>query len=75
MADLSRIESFQYPAAHFGHLSDDQQAKLDEFKTICQTEGYYTSASEDGKGEASHDDETLLYVFFFAPLELRCGAT
>lgn len=54
MADLSKIESFQYPSAHYGHLSDNQQQQLDAFKQLCQTEGYYS--------EANHDDETLLYV-------------
>ncbi|KAF2257719.1 CRAL/TRIO domain-containing protein [Lojkania enalia] len=58
MADLKRVESFQYPAAHFGHLNDPQQKALDEFKQICQDEGYYQPAAADGK--ASHDDETLL---------------
>ncbi|KAF2714115.1 CRAL/TRIO domain-containing protein [Pleomassaria siparia CBS 279.74] len=57
MADLNRIESFQYPSAHFGHLSDNQQAQLDAFKLLCQKEGYYTPA---GATEASYDDETLL---------------
>ncbi|PVI06928.1 CRAL/TRIO domain-containing protein [Periconia macrospinosa] len=59
-ADLTRIESFQYPSGHFAHLSDNQQAQLQEFKQLCQDGGYYTPAGVDGKSEASHDDETLL---------------
>jgi hypothetical protein len=60
MADLTRVESFQYPAAHLGHLTDNQQQALDAFKKLSQDEGYYKPAGADGKAEASHDDETLL---------------
>ncbi|KAF9731238.1 hypothetical protein PMIN06_012872 [Paraphaeosphaeria minitans] len=60
MQDLTRVESFQYPSGHFAHLSDNQQAQLDEFKRICQEQGYYTPASPDGATQASDDDETLL---------------
>ncbi|PSN62444.1 CRAL/TRIO domain-containing protein [Corynespora cassiicola Philippines] len=59
MADLKRIESFQYPSGHYAHLTDNQQDQLDAFKELCQTEGYYTPPGTDGK-EPSHDDETLL---------------
>ncbi|CAO2656461.1 Nn.00g052640.m01.CDS01 [Neocucurbitaria sp. VM-36] len=58
MAELSRIESMQYPAGHLSHLSDNQQARLDEFKKISQEAGYWTPAT--GLKEASHDDETML---------------
>ncbi|KAH7401326.1 CRAL-TRIO domain-containing protein [Pyrenochaeta sp. MPI-SDFR-AT-0127] len=58
MADLSRIESMQYPAGHLAHLSASQQAQLDEFKKICQGAGYWTPAV--GGKDASHDDETML---------------
>jgi hypothetical protein len=50
----------QYPAGHLAHLSDNQQQKLNEFKQICQEQGYYTPAA--GGKDASHDDETMLYV-------------
>lgn len=60
MADLTRVESFQYPSGHFAHLSDNQQAQLEAFKHICQEQGYYTPASADGATQASDDDETLL---------------
>lgn len=59
-SQLSRVESFQYPNAHLGHLTEAQQTALDKFRVLCQEKGYYTPASE-GK-EASHDDATLLYV-------------
>ena len=50
----------QYPAGHLSHLSDNQQAQLDEFKKISQEAGYWTPAT--GLKEASHDDETMLYA-------------
>lgn len=63
-ADLKRTESFQYPAAHYGHLNEAQQHALDEFKRICQDEGYYRPPGAGARSPASHDDETLLYVYF-----------
>jgi len=60
MADLTRVESMQYPAGHLSHLSDHQQAQLAEFKDICRDAGYYTPAN--GAKSASHDDETMLYA-------------
>lgn len=58
MAELTRVESFQYPSGHFAHLSENQQAQLNEFKRICQEAGYYTPAT--ATADATHDDETLL---------------
>ncbi|KAF2198991.1 CRAL/TRIO domain-containing protein [Delitschia confertaspora ATCC 74209] len=57
---LNRVDSFQYPAAHLGHLTDAQQAALDAFKQVCQEEGYYKPAGTGAVPEPSHDDETLL---------------
>lgn len=70
MADLSRTESYQYPSAHYGHLSDNQQKELDAFKLLSQQEGYYTPAGVTSV-EASHDDETLMYVAAWAQASLR----
>ena len=58
MADLTRVESFQYPSGHYAHLSENQQAQLDEFKRISREAGYYTPAT--ATADATHDDETLL---------------
>ncbi|EUC40931.1 hypothetical protein COCMIDRAFT_9280 [Bipolaris oryzae ATCC 44560] len=58
MAELSRVESMQYPAGHLSHLSENQQSQLVEFKALCEKAGYYTPAA--GQKHASHDDETLL---------------
>ncbi|KAF2399950.1 CRAL/TRIO domain-containing protein [Trichodelitschia bisporula] len=57
---LSRTDSFQYPSAHLGHLTEGQQAALDAFKKICEEEGYYHPAGSPGHVWASHDDETML---------------
>lgn len=65
-ADLTRVESFQYPSGHTSHLSENQQAQLEEFKQLCQAGGYYHPAGVDGRTEPSHDDETLLYDFLVA---------
>jgi hypothetical protein len=57
-AELTRVNSYQWPSGHVGHLSDSQQAALQSFKELCHEKGYW----EPGNGEklASHDDETLL---------------
>jgi hypothetical protein len=59
-AELRRIESFQYPNAHLGHLTPAQQSSLDAFKELCEKEGYYFPKGKDGSGDSSHDDETML---------------
>ncbi len=59
--ELSRTESYQYPSAHVGHLSNVQQSRLDAFKKLlCEEGGYYTPVNADTGKPASHDDETLL---------------
>ncbi|KAF2623475.1 CRAL/TRIO domain-containing protein [Macroventuria anomochaeta] len=58
MAELTRVESMQYPAGHLAHLSQNQQAQLEAFEKLAQEQGYYTPATETT--EASHDDETML---------------
>lgn len=60
MADLSRVESMQYPAGHLAHLSENQQAQLQAFEKLAQEQGYFTPATDIT--EASHDDETMLYA-------------
>jgi hypothetical protein len=60
MSDLSKVDSFQYPAAHIGHLTENQQAALDKFKEICKEHGYFHPEGEGGRKRASHDDATML---------------
>jgi hypothetical protein len=57
---LSQVDSYQYPAAHFGHLTEPQQTALDNFKKLCQEKGYYHLAGTHGRVHSSHDDETML---------------
>lgn len=59
---LNRTESFQYPAAHLGHLNPAQAEALEAFRKLCLEGGYYKPAGTDGP-YASHDDETLLFVY------------
>lgn len=58
--ELQRVDSYQYPAAHLGHLTENQQNALEKFKDLCRDAGYYRPAGVDGKKIASHDDETML---------------
>ncbi|KAI8939543.1 hypothetical protein NX059_003312 [Plenodomus lindquistii] len=58
MADLSRVESSQYPAGHLSHLTAGQQNQLEAFKKIAHEQKYWTPAN--GATQASHDDETML---------------
>ncbi|CAK1359505.1 unnamed protein product [Cercospora beticola] len=57
-AELKRVNSYQWPAGHVGHLSEGQRGALDKFKAIAQQKGYYDPGDE--KTAASHDDETML---------------
>ncbi|KAK3077803.1 hypothetical protein LTS18_009217 [Coniosporium uncinatum] len=58
--DLERVDSYQYPAAHIGHLNDVQQKRLEEFKELAAKKGYYAPAGQNGANVASHDDATML---------------
>nr|OQO18410.1 hypothetical protein B0A51_12686 [Rachicladosporium sp. CCFEE 5018] len=57
-APLQRVDSYQFPAGHVGHLTDGQFGQLTKFKDLCQSKGYWTPGSAGQP--ASHDDETLL---------------
>lgn len=58
--DLQRIDSFQYPAAHLGHLSQSQDGALETFKKLLVGGRYYKPADPSRNIPASHDDESLL---------------
>lgn len=55
---LEKIESFQYPATHLGHLSPTQEDSLAAFKKLAEQKRYYRPETSPQK--ASHDDETML---------------
>lgn len=63
VASASAAAGTEWLAGHLHHLTDEQQGKLEEFKKLCAEKGYYKAAGEDG-GKASHDDATVLYVFY-----------
>lgn len=55
-----------YPHGHLGHLNDEEEAALGEFKALLEERGLYKPGPP-----ASSDDQTLLWV---SPLLLRgCG--
>lgn len=57
---LKKVESFQYPATHLGHLSPTQEDSLAAFKKLAEQRHYYRPESSTQR--ASHDDETMLFV-------------
>lgn len=59
-ASASQAAGTEWLAGHLGHLTEEQEKKLGEFKKVCEENQYYTSASEDGKVKASHEDATML---------------
>lgn len=68
VASANQAAGTAWLAGHLHHLTPEQEAKLAEFKTVCEQKGYY-KPEKDGQ-PASHDDATLLYVFFFVPKQL-----
>lgn len=48
---------FAYPRGHLGHLSEQEEAALADFKALCEERGYFQPGPP-----ASHDDATLLCV-------------
>jgi hypothetical protein len=49
---------FGYPNGHLGHLSDQQEKALDDFRQLVAEKGLYRPATAEKP--ASHDDVTLL---------------
>lgn len=47
---------------HLGHLTPKEETALTTFKKLCADRGFYKP--DDGVGQASHDDGTLVYVPF-----------
>lgn len=49
--------NFAYPRGHYGHLNENEEKALEDFKTLLEERGYWKPGPP-----ASHDDPTLLYV-------------
>ncbi|KAE8167795.1 SNase-domain-containing protein [Aspergillus tamarii] len=58
VASASQAAGTEWLAGHLNHLTEDQEKKLQEFKKLCEENGYYKPASD--KEAASHDDATIL---------------
>ena len=54
----SAVEVFGFPEGHLGHLSDDQEAALQEFKQKTKELGIYDGPHGDQFGV--YDDAMLL---------------
>ncbi|KAG2414477.1 hypothetical protein HFD88_003668 [Aspergillus terreus] len=58
VASASQAAGTAWLAGHLNHLTEDQEKKLEEFKKLCEKEGYY-KPEIDGQ-RPSHDDATML---------------
>ncbi|KAL4739154.1 CRAL-TRIO domain-containing protein [Aspergillus similis] len=58
VASASQAASDAWLVGHLNHLTEEQEAKLTEFKAFCEKEGYYKPGGEGEK--PSHDDATML---------------
>lgn len=72
-ASASAAAGTEWLAGHLHHLTPEQEDKLREFKEFCAEKGYYKADVGDGSGKPSHEDETVLYVFFFCPRSFLYG--
>lgn len=59
----SAVVEYGYPQGHLGHLTADEDTAFTDFKELCAEKGYYKPGDEEGN-PPTHDDATLLYVFF-----------
>lgn len=57
-SELTRVNSYQWPSGHVGHLSEGQAGALERFKKLSRDKGYYSPG--DDTTPPTHDDETLL---------------
>jgi hypothetical protein len=56
----SAVEVYGYPQGHLGHLTDEEEERLKEFKALCAEKGLYKEGTDGELG--THDDATLLYA-------------
>lgn len=57
----SAQEIFGFPQGHIGHLTDEEQEALVQFKALVTEKGLYREA-DGGDEYGTHDDATLLLV-------------
>lgn len=55
----SAVEVYGYPRGHLGHLTPEEEEMLNNFKALCQENGYYSPGNGDSE-PPSHDDATML---------------
>ncbi|KIN00216.1 hypothetical protein OIDMADRAFT_125307 [Oidiodendron maius Zn] len=55
----SAVEVYGYPRGHLGHLTPEEEEALNNFKALCQENGYYSPGNGDSE-PPSHDDATML---------------
>jgi len=56
----SGVEVYGFPQGHIGHLTDEEELALQEFKELCTEKGLYKGPKDDEYG--TYDDATLLCV-------------
>ena len=59
----SAVEVYGFPWGHLGHLTPQEEETLNNFKALCQENGYYSPGNGDSE-PPSHDDATMLSVPF-----------
>lgn len=60
VASASQAAGTAWLAGHPNHLTEQQEKSLQDFKKLCEENGYYKA--DAGEGKPSHDDATMLYV-------------
>lgn len=60
----SGVEVYGFPQGHIGHLTEEEELALQEFKELCTEKGLYKGPKDDEYG--TYDDATLLCVQSFA---------
>jgi hypothetical protein len=58
----SAQEVYGFPQGHLGHLTLEEEAALENFKTFSMEKGLYKPQNETDE-YGTHDDATLLYEY------------
>lgn len=65
----SGVEVYGFPQGHIGHLTEEEELALQEFKELCTEKGLYKGPKDDEYG--TYDDATLLCVSIPRETRLR----